>query len=115
MSDGIQEALENVREIRATNQEERYLNGLNQKIDEHERVTIQGELGTGLFVNAASVIMRLGVATTILVGANLILSGSIDFMLCSCFYWSLLVSMPHSTKAWHSLQKCLFLRCLLTV
>ena len=85
VSDGIQEALENGREIRATNQEERYLNGLNQKIDEHERVTIQGELGTGLFVNAASVIMRLGVATTILVGANLILSGSIDFMLLFLF------------------------------
>ena len=85
VSDGIQEALENVREIRATNQEERYLNGLNQKIDEHERVTIQGELGNGLFVNAASVIMRLGVATTILVGANLILSGSIDFMLLFLF------------------------------
>ena len=85
VSDGIQEALENVREIRATNQEERYLNGLNQKIDEHERVTIQGELGTGLFVNAASVIMRRGVATTILVGANLILSGSIDFMLLFLF------------------------------
>ena len=85
VSVGIQEALENVREIRATNQEERYLNGLNQKIDEHERVTIQGELGTGLFVNAASVIMRLGVATTILVGANLILSGSIDFMLLFLF------------------------------
>lgn len=85
VSDAIQEALENVREIRATNQEERYLNGLNQKIDEHERITIQGELGTGLFVNAASVIMRLGVATTILVGANLILSGSIDFMLLFLF------------------------------
>lgn len=85
VSDGIQETLENVREIRATNQEERYLNGLNQKIDEHERVTIQGELGTGLFVNAVSVIMRLGVATTILVGANLILSGSIDFMLLFLF------------------------------
>lgn len=85
VSDGIQEALENIREIRATNQEERYLAGLNQKIDEHERVTIRGELGTGLFVNAASVIMRLGVATTILTGANLILSGSIDFMLLFLF------------------------------
>lgn len=85
VSDGIQEALENVREIRATNQEERYLSGLNQKIDEHERVTIRGELGTGLFVNAASVIMRLGVATTILVGADLILAGSIDFMLLFLF------------------------------
>ena len=85
VSDGIQEALENVREIRATNQEERYLAGLNQKIDDHEKATIQGELGTGIFVNAASVIMRLGVATTILVGAGLILSGQIDFMLLFLF------------------------------
>ena len=85
VSDGIQEALENVREIRATNQEVRYLAGLNQKIDDHEKVTIQGELGTGIFVNAASVIMRLGVATTILVGASLILSGQIDFMLLFLF------------------------------
>ena len=85
VSDGIQEALENIREIRATNQEARYLAGLNQKIDDHEKVTIQGELGTGIFVNAASVIMRLGVATTILVGASLILSGQIDFMLLFLF------------------------------
>mgnify|MGYP000271819321 FL=1 len=85
VSDGIQEALENVREIRATNQEARYLAGLNQKIDDHEKVTIQGELSTGIFVNAASVIMRLGVATTILAGASLILSGQIDFMLLFLF------------------------------
>ena len=85
VSDGIQEALESVREIRATNQEVRYLAGLNQKIDDHEKVTIQGELGTGIFVNAASVIMRLGVATTILAGASLILSGQIDFMLLFLF------------------------------
>ena len=37
VSDGMQEALENVREIRATNQEERYLAGLYRKIDDHER------------------------------------------------------------------------------
>ena len=85
VSDGIQEALENVREIRATNQEVRYLAGLNQKIDDHEKVTIQGELGTGIFVNAASVIMRLGVATAILAGASLIVSGQIDFMLLFLF------------------------------
>ena len=85
VSDGIQEALENVREIRASNQEERYLAGLDRKIDEHEKVTIRGELGTGIFINAASVIMRLGVATTVLVGAGLILSGQIDFMLLFLF------------------------------
>ena len=85
VSDGIQETIENVREIRATNQESRFLDALNEKIDHHEKTMIKGELSNGIFVNAASVIMRLGVATTILVGTRLILSGQIDFMLLFMF------------------------------
>ena len=85
VSDGIQETLENIREIRATNQEDRFLNVLNEKIDDHEKTMLRGELHTGIFVNAASVIMRLGVATTILTGTSLILSGQIDFMLLFMF------------------------------
>lgn len=85
VSDGIQEALENMKEIRSVNQEERYLNGLYDKIDEHERSLIHGELGVSVFINAASVVMRLGVATTILTGAELILSGQADFMIFFLF------------------------------
>ena len=85
VSDGIQESIENIREIRATNQETRFLEGLNKKIDAHEKMNIKSELVVGLFVNAASVIMRLGVATTILTGVSLILSGKIDFMLLFMF------------------------------
>ena len=80
VSDGIQETLENNREIRATNQEQRFLDTLNGKIDAYESTMRMGELSTGIFVNAASVIMRLGVATTILTGTRLILSGQTDFM-----------------------------------
>ena len=85
VSDNIQESLENVREIRATNREKEYLERLYKKIDRFEKTNIKGELTVGLFVNAASVIMRLGVATTILTGASLILSGKIDFMLLFMF------------------------------
>lgn len=85
VSDGIQETLENIREIRATNQEERFLKELNDKIDNHEKTMLSGELSCGIFVNAASVIMRLGVATTILTGANLILKGQVDFMVLFMF------------------------------
>ncbi len=85
VSDGIQETLENIREIRATNQEERFLNELNEKIDHHEKTMLAGELSCGIFVNAASVIMRLGVATTILTGTGLIISGEIDFMVLFMF------------------------------
>ena len=80
VADGIQETLENIREIRATNQENRFLEVLNGKIDYHEKTMRLGELTTGIFVNAASVIMRLGVATTILAGTSLILAGKIEFM-----------------------------------
>ncbi len=85
VSDNIQESLENIREIRATNREKEYLDRLNKKIDRVEKTMRSGELTIGLFVNGASVIMRLGVATTILTGASLILSGKIDFMLLFMF------------------------------
>ena len=85
VADGIQETLENIREIRATNQEERFLDELDSKIDYHEHTMLRGELSTGIFVNAASVIMRLGVATTILTGTRMILSGQIDFLVLFMF------------------------------
>ncbi|MBR3151978.1 MAG: ABC transporter ATP-binding protein [Erysipelotrichaceae bacterium] len=85
VSDGIQEAIENVREIKATNQEEKYLQDLYTKIDEHEKIMKHGELVTGLFVNAASVIMRLGIATTMFTAVRMIVNGEIDFMLLFLF------------------------------
>ena len=85
VSDCIQETLENIREIHATNQEDRFIKALDDKIDKHERTMRSGELSIGIFVNAASVIMRLGVATTILVGTSLIINGSIDFLLLFMF------------------------------
>lgn len=85
VSDNIQESLENIREIRATNREKEYLERLYKKIDRFEKTNRKGELTIGLFVNGASVIMRLGVATTILTGASLILSGKINFMLLFMF------------------------------
>ncbi len=88
VSDGIQETLENIREIHATNQEQQYLDALYKKIDAYEKNLLKGELSAGIFVNAASVIMRMGTATTVLVGAELILSGKISFML---FFMFLLV------------------------
>ena len=80
VSDGVQEALECVREIRATNQQTSYLAGLGAKIDEHERTMTKVELINGLVVNSAMVMLRLGIATTVLVGAGLVASGQIGFL-----------------------------------
>lgn len=88
VADGVQETLECMREIRATNQEARFLANVNGTIDRSEELMTAAELRTGIFVNSASVIMRLGMATTVLVGARLILAGEIDFM---CLFMYLLM------------------------
>ena len=85
MSEDAQEALECAREVRATNQTERYLEHIRADIDAAERMAVKGELLTGLCVNGAQVVMRLGIATTIVAGAAFILDGTCDFLTLFCF------------------------------
>ncbi len=85
MNDSIQEMLDCIREIRAINQEESYLHDLDDTIDLLERRTIKSELIGGIFVCGAQVILRLGIATCILVGSILVMSGDVDFMTMFCF------------------------------
>ena len=94
VSDGIQEALDCVREIHATNQEERYLERLSSTIDDTEAITVRTEMTNGLILNSAMVVLRLGVATTFLVAAGLIIQGRIDFMVM--FLFLLMVSRIYS-------------------
>lgn len=90
VTQGIQETLDCVREIRAINQEQRYLAGLNATIDATERECAKGELTNGLLVNTAYAILRLGIATTLIAGASLIAAGQIDFMVM--FAYLLMIS-----------------------
>ena len=85
VTEAIQETLDCVREIRATNQEDRYLEGLNAQIDRSEQVCTKGELTNGLVVNGAYAVLRLGIATTVVTGARLVASGQIDFMVLFAF------------------------------
>ena len=94
VSDGIQEALNCVREIHATNQEGRYLERLFSTIDDTEATTVRTEMTNGLIMNSAMVVLRLGVATTFLVAAGLIIQGRIDFMVM--FLFLLMVSRIYS-------------------
>ena len=90
VTERIQETLECVREIRATNQQEHYLAGLAATIDVEEAQTTKGELTNGLLVNSAFVVLRLGIATTLVTGASMVASGRIDFM--TLFAYLLMVS-----------------------
>lgn len=85
VTESIQETLDCVREIRATNQEAHYLESLGAVIDREERETTRGELANGLLVNSTFAILRLGVATTLVTGAAVVASCRIDFMVMFAF------------------------------
>ncbi len=88
--DGIQECLEAMADLRANNAEESYLRGLEKKIRAVENRLIKSELGTAIFVVSASLILRLGIASTALVGAALLLERELDVL--SYFMFLLVVS-----------------------
>lgn len=80
MAENTQETLECVREIRATNQEEAYLAQADRIINTTEKALFRSEVAAGIPVQVTQSIMRLGIATTILVGALMIAQGQIGFM-----------------------------------
>lgn len=80
MTENTQEMLECVREIHATNQEASFLGRADQLIARNEKDTMRSEIGAGIPVQLTQAIMRLGIATTILFGSYMLVSGSVSFM-----------------------------------
>ncbi|HCT16862.1 MAG TPA: ABC transporter ATP-binding protein [Ruminococcaceae bacterium] len=87
--DGIQECMETMHDLRANNAEKKYLGGLEKKIRAVESRLIKAELGTAVFVVSAGLVLRLGIATTALVGGYLLTKGETDLL---TFFMFLLVA-----------------------
>ena len=68
-ADGIQECLETVRDLKANNAETEYLKGLDGKIKAEEKETVVSELTHAVCNTTARMILKLGIATTVLIGA----------------------------------------------
>ena len=90
VADGIQEALETMRDLKSNNAEEKYLKGLDKKIDLQEKRMIASELGGALFVVPAGMILKLGIGTVALVGGMLLASNAITVL--TFFMYLLVVS-----------------------
>ena len=75
LSDGIQECLETVQDIKACNLEEQYLKKLDAKMDAAEKSQISSEMVTASLVTTGQMLLRLGLATVIVVGNALLVKG----------------------------------------
>lgn len=72
VTEKIQEGLDTIQEIKAYNLESSYLEELNNKLNTNEKHLIRGELLVGVFVNSAHSVLKLGLASVIIVGAMML-------------------------------------------
>ena len=86
----IQECIETVRDLKANNAEQEYMEGLEKKIRAVERRSILNEFGLAAFVVSASLVLKLGIATVALTGSILLVRGSLDVI--TFFLFLLVVS-----------------------
>ncbi|WP_373217995.1 ABC transporter ATP-binding protein [Ruminococcus sp. 5_1_39BFAA] len=88
--EGIQECLETVRDLKANNAEAQYLKGLDGKIKAEEKETVVSELTHAVCNTTARMILKLGIATTVLIGGMLLVDGQITLL--TLFAFLILVS-----------------------
>lgn len=88
-ADGMQEYIETIRDLKANNAEENYLSGLKNKIKGVEKSNIKAELTASLFVTSAGMVLKLGIASVVLVGSALLVNGSLGVL---TFFMFLLVA-----------------------
>ena len=79
-SDSIQECIETVREIKANNMSKSYLKKFDDKLKKSEKVQLKAEFNTAKFVVSAQLILRVGMATVVIVGSTLLLKGETDLL-----------------------------------
>lgn len=89
VADGIQEALETMRDLKSNNADGKYLDALDEKIDKLEGRMIKSELGAAMFVIPASMILKLGMGTVALVGGILLAESTLTVL---SFFMFLLVA-----------------------
>ncbi len=85
VSEKIQEGLDTIQEIKSYNKEKDYAKELDSTIDVYEKHLINGELFTGAIVNSAQSFLKLGLAGVIIIGANLVASGSVSLFVYFIF------------------------------
>ena len=88
-ADGIQEYIETVRDLKANNAEQNYLKGLSGKIKNVEKQNLKAELISAVFVTGAGTVLKLGIASVAIVGAALLVNGSLSAL---TFFMFLLVA-----------------------
>lgn len=80
MEDGIQEALETIRDLRANHMTAKYMDQLSKKIEKVEKNSIFLEFSNAVYVCSAQMILKFGIGTVAIMGSSLLIRHEIDLL-----------------------------------
>ena len=78
--DGLQEQIDQIQEIKSYNLEERTLNEFYHKMDDNTKNKVRMELSAGIATSLAGMLMKLGIVSVAIVGANMLIAGQINIL-----------------------------------
>ena len=78
--DALQEQIDQIQEIKSYNLEERTLNEFYHKVDGNTRNKVRMELSAGIATALAGMLMKLGIVSVAIVGANMLIAGQINIL-----------------------------------
>lgn len=78
--DDLQEQIDQIQEIKSYNLEERTLSEFYHKMDGNTRNKVRMELSAGIATALAGMLMKLGIVSVAIVGANMLIAGQINIL-----------------------------------
>ncbi|KXB33697.1 ABC transporter, ATP-binding protein [Bacteroidales bacterium KA00251] len=78
--DDLQEQIDQIQEIKSYNLEERTLNEFYHKMDDNTKNKVRMELSAGIATSLAGMLMKLGIVSVAIVGANMLIAGQINIL-----------------------------------
>ena len=76
--DKLQETIENIKDIKSNNREEYHKKELFNKFEDLETALFKAEMKIGTLITSIQLTLKIGMATTVLVSANLLLNGELN-------------------------------------
>ena len=98
--DKLQECVENMKDIKANNREEFHKKEMFSQFKKLENALFVAEMKIGTMVTSIQMILKIGMATTIIVSSNMLISGSISVM-------EFIVFLMIATRVYDPLQSAL--------
>lgn len=84
-TEGVQECLETLRDLKVNDAVGRYLGALFSNLDKVEKAEFKAEYMVAVFVVSAQLVLKFGIVTTALAGGYLLVQGSIDIFVLVAF------------------------------